>query len=71
MKRLINVGLGFYSEARNARKIFSRPYEDLHMLIYYDAKQRFRLIMVDKEDFVLYEQEISRAQAFRIINTRS
>ncbi|WP_262891491.1 hypothetical protein [Adhaeribacter radiodurans] len=40
------------------------------MVIFYDARERFKLLMVDKEDYILFEREITRAEAFRIINTR-
>ena len=45
-------------------------YEDLSTQIYYDSEQSFRLIIVGSKDNLLYEKEISRSQAFRIMNTR-
>lgn len=55
-----------------ARRIFTRGYEDLTMLIYYhDLKNQFQLLIVNNDDVLLAEREISRAEAFRIINTRS
>lgn len=71
MKRLTNIKLDLYSLTRKARKIFSRAYEDLTMCIFFDVKERFCLLMVNKDQLVIFEREISRAEAFRIINTRS
>ncbi len=70
MKRWNNLKLELYSLTYKARKIFSRAYEDLTMLILFDARERFRLLMVDKNENILSEREITRAEAFRIINTR-
>ncbi len=70
MKRLTQISLETYSLARQARTIFSRAYEELTMYILYDVKERFLLLLVNKEEYVLFECEISRAEAFRIINTR-
>ncbi len=48
-----------------------RGYEDLTMLIYYhDLKKNFLLLIVGANDHLLAEREISRAEAFRIMNTR-
>lgn len=69
-KRLTNIKLEIYSLSRKARKIFSRAYEGLTMFIFYDVKERFCLLMVNEDNLVILEREISRAEAFRIINTR-
>ena len=45
-------------------------YEDLSTQIYYDSKQSFRLIIVNNNENLLFEKEISRSEAFRIMNTR-
>lgn len=48
-----------------------RGYEDLTMLIYYhDLKKNFLLLIVGSNDLLLAKREISREEAFRIINTR-
>ena len=70
MKRLTHITLDTYSSARQARTIFNRAYEEITMCILYDVKERFILLLVNKEQYVLFECEISRAEAFRIINTR-
>ncbi|GAB2544106.1 hypothetical protein [Rufibacter soli] len=42
------------------------------MLIYYhDLKEKFKLLIVNTNQTLLLEKEISRAEAFRIMNTRS
>ncbi|WP_146153580.1 hypothetical protein [Adhaeribacter arboris] len=70
MKRWNNLKLELYSLTSKARKIFSRAYEDITLCIFYDVRERFKLLMVDKEENIIYEREITRAEAFRIINTR-
>ncbi len=70
MRRLKPLTLDIYSLSHQAHKIFSRAYEELTMCILYDVQERFILLMVNKEQHVLFECEISRAEAFRIINTR-
>lgn len=45
-------------------------YEDLSSQIYYDSKESFRLIIVGNNENLFFEKEISRSQAFRIMNTR-
>ena len=69
-KRLNQVTLEMYSLMRQARKIFSRAYEEITMYILYDEKERFILLLANKDQSVLFECEVSRAEAFRIINTR-
>ncbi|MBA9078475.1 MULTISPECIES: hypothetical protein [Rufibacter] len=60
-----------YNLRTKARRIFMRGYEDLTMLIYYhDLKKNFLLLIVGANDHLLAEREISRAEAFRIMNTR-
>lgn len=56
--------------SKKARRIFMIGYEDLSTQIYYDSKESFRLIIVTNNDNLLFEKEISRSQAFRIMNTR-
>ena len=56
--------------SKKARRIFMIGYEDLSTQIYYDSKESFRLIIVGNNDNLLFEKEISRSQAFRIMNTR-
>lgn len=73
MRLLRNIKLDsykFYDEQK--RKIFSIGYEDLTTLIYYqDDKNKFTLVVAKKDDPpLILEKKISRAQAFRIMNTR-
>ena len=56
--------------SKKARKIFMIGYEDLSTQIFYDSKETFRLIIVSNKDNLLFEKEISRSEAFRIMNTR-
>ena len=56
--------------SKKARRIFMIGYEDLSTQIYYDSKESFRLIIVTNNENLLFEKEISRSQAFRIMNTR-
>ncbi|HEY4650488.1 MAG TPA: hypothetical protein VIG72_03695 [Pontibacter sp.] len=57
---------------RNKRKIYSIGYEDLTTLIYYqDAKGKFTLVVAKEDDPpLILEKKISRAEAFRLMNTR-
>ena len=71
MERLRRIKLELYNFKTKARKIFMRGYEDLTMLIYYhDLRKVFLLLIVGANDLLLAEKEISRAEAFRIMNTR-
>ncbi len=71
MEKLKRIKLELYNLKTRARKIFMRGYEDITMLIYYhDLKEAFRLLLVGRNDMLLLEREISREEAFRIINTR-
>ena len=56
--------------SRKAKRIFMIGYEDLSTQIYYDSKESFRLIIVRNQENLIFEKEISRSQAFRIMNTR-
>ncbi|KAA3440885.1 hypothetical protein FOA19_06625 [Rufibacter hautae] len=72
MKKLRQIKLGLYNLKTKARKIFRRGYEDLTMLIYYhDLKQQFQLLIVNTNNLLLLKREITRAEAFRIMNTRA
>ena len=72
MEQLRKIKLELYNFKTKARKIFRRGYEDLTMLIYYnDLKEKFKLLIVNTNQTLLLEKEISRAEAFRIMNTRS
>lgn len=73
MRLLRNIKLdnyNFYNE--KTRKIFSIGYEDLTTLIYYQDKSNKFTLVVAKEDDppLILEKLISRAEAFRIMNTR-
>ncbi|RDC64016.1 hypothetical protein AHMF7616_02626 [Adhaeribacter pallidiroseus] len=70
MKRLNYLKLERYSLICQARKIFSRAYEDITMVIFYDAQENYRLVIADNNEYIISEREVSRAEAFRIINTR-
>ncbi len=71
MEKLRRIKLELYNLKTKARKIFRRGYEDLTMLIYYhDLKDQFKLLIVNTNDLLLLEKEITRAEAFRIMNTR-
>ena len=61
-----------YSDGDNTRKIFSIGYEDLTTLIYYqDANNNYRLVISKEDDPpLILEKKISRAEAFRLMNTR-
>ncbi|WP_239020934.1 hypothetical protein [Pontibacter arcticus] len=54
------------------RKIFSIGYEDLTTLIFYhDKKNKFILVIAKEDDPpLIIEKKISRAEAFRLMNTR-
>ena len=40
------------------------------MVIFYDDQENYRLVIANRNEFIIFEREISRAEAFRIINTR-
>ncbi|WP_262511725.1 hypothetical protein [Adhaeribacter pallidiroseus] len=40
------------------------------MVIFYDAQENYRLVIADNNEYIISEREVSRAEAFRIINTR-
>jgi hypothetical protein len=72
MERLRRIRLELFNLKTKARKIFSRVYEDLTMLIYYhDIKKKFQLLIVASNNLLLADREISREEAFRIMNTRT
>lgn len=56
--------------SEKAKRIFNISYEDLSAQIYYDVKNTFKLIIVRNNEQLLPAREISRAEAFRIMNTR-
>lgn len=74
MKLQRNIELDKYKFIRkeNPRKIYSIGYEDLTTLIYYQDKvNKFTLIISKKDDPpLIVEKLISRAEAFRLMNTR-
>ncbi|PRY14921.1 hypothetical protein CLV24_103160 [Pontibacter ummariensis] len=74
MKLIRNIKLDNYNffNDQKTRKIFSRGYEDIMTLIYYqDAQNRFKLVVAKEDDPpLIVEKDITRAQAFRLINTR-
>lgn len=71
MNKLKRIKLELYNLKTRARKIFSRYYEDITMFIYYhDLQSAFKLLIVGRNDLLLLEREITREEAFRIINTR-
>ena len=60
---------GFYRLTGKAKRIFKITYEDMSSHIYYDMKDTYRLTIIRNDNFLL-DREISRADAFRIMNTR-
>jgi hypothetical protein len=62
---------GFAKLGKEEIRIYSINYEELSARIYYDVKNTFKLIILRNERQILLNREISRAQAFRIMNTRS
>lgn len=74
MKLLRNITLDKYNFAadRRTRKIFSTGYEDLRTYIFYqDADSKFKLVVAKEDDPpIIVEKNITRAQAFRLMNTR-
>lgn len=74
MRLLRNITLDnykFYSDG-TVRKIFSVGYEDLKTLIFYqDGKNVFKLVVAKEDDPpIVIEKDITRAEAFRLMNTR-
>ncbi len=73
MRLLKNIKLDTYNfyEDKN-RKIFSIGYEDLTTLIFYqDTNNNYTLVVAKDDDPpLILEKKISRAEAFRIMNTR-
>lgn len=74
MKLIRNIRLDNYKLFREGegRKIFSVGYENLTTFIYYqDGNNIFKLV-VAKEDNppIVIEKDITRAEAFRLMNTR-
>jgi len=74
MRLLRNIELDNYNfiKKENPRKIYSIGYEDLTTLIYYqDAANKFTLVVAKQDDPpLIIEKKISRAEAFRLMNTR-
>ncbi|RNI27050.1 hypothetical protein EFB08_10440 [Rufibacter latericius] len=72
MEKWRQIKLELFNLKTKARKIFRRGYEDLTMLIYYhDLKNQFQLLIVNPSNLLLLKKEITRAEAFRIMNTRA
>jgi len=65
-----NFSFRFFKIKKRAKRIFQINYEDLSTQIYYDVKNTFRILILRNNTELLLEREISRAQAFRIMNTR-
>jgi len=71
IRKAKRIKLDIYNLRTEAKKIFMRCYEDLTMLIYYhDRRRDFQLLIVGRNDLLLLEREITREEAFRIMNTR-
>ncbi|OKL41258.1 hypothetical protein [Pontibacter flavimaris] len=74
MKLIRNITLDKYKfyTSEDARKIFSIAYEDLTTVIYYqDENNDFRLVVAKEDDPpIIVEKGITRAEAFRLMNTR-
>lgn len=72
IKRNISSRLSRLSE--KAKRIFKINYEDLTTQIFYDPQQTFYLQVcrdMQCQEEVLFRREITRAQAFHIMNTRN
>ena len=74
MKLIRNIRSDNYklNSEGTARKIFSVGYENLTTFIYYhDGKNVYKLVVAkDDNPPVVIEKDITRAQAFRLMNTR-
>ena len=74
MRLLKNIKLDnhYFNYGDKTRKIFSIGYEDLTTLIYYQDNNNNYTLVISKEDDppLIVEKKISRAEAFRIMNTR-
>jgi hypothetical protein len=59
---------------RKAKRIFKITYEDLSAQIFYDPRNTFQLQLcrdAQCQEEILLTKEITRAQAFHIMNTRN
>lgn len=74
MRLLRNISLDSYKYRyeHEPRKIFSVGYEDLTTFIYYQDTNNNYILVVAKDDDppMIVEKDISRAEAFRLMNTR-
>ena len=74
MKLMRNIRSDNYklNSGGEARKIFSVGYENLTTFIYYqDGKNVYKLVIAKNDNPpVVIEKDITRAQAFRLMNTR-
>lgn len=74
MRLLKNIKLDSYNYryGTEVRKIFSIGYEDLTTQIYYqDSSKNFKLVVAKEDEApLIVEKDISRAEAFRLMNTR-
>jgi hypothetical protein len=74
MKLLRNLKIDHYNffHEEKLRKIFSVGYENLTTLIYYqDGNNVYKLVVAKEDDPpIVIEKDITRAQAFRLMNTR-
>jgi hypothetical protein len=74
MKLLRNLKIDHYNifHQEKLKKIFSVGYENLTTLIYYqDGKNVYKLVVAKEDDPpIVIEKDITRAQAFRLMNTR-
>ncbi len=74
MRLLKNIRLENYNYFCNGkvRKLFSVGYEQLSSFVYYqEASKRFILVVAKNDDPpLILEKKITRAEAFRLMNTR-
>ncbi len=73
MKLRKNISLDYFKFGKEEpRKIYSIGYEDLTTLIYYQDKDNKYYLVIAKEDDkpLVLEKKITRAEAFRLMNTR-
>ncbi|MBF9253018.1 hypothetical protein I2I11_06925 [Pontibacter sp. 172403-2] len=74
MRLLRNIKVDNYNffNSSKTRKIFSVGYENLTAFVYYqEASKNFILVIAKNDDQpLILEKKISRAEAFRLMNTR-
>jgi len=74
MRLLRNIRLDNYNffNSGQTRKIFSVGYEHLTAFVYYQESSKNFILVISKNDDqpLILEKKITRAEAFRLMNTR-